>query len=103
MLYSINWLPAAFIQAYFITGDKYFKELWEDIAKFMISAQLHSGNKKINGGWTRAMDVERMEVFGLPNDLGWGPWAMETGWTVAEIVYGLSLGLLEDELGRFYL
>lgn len=102
MLYSLNWLPSAFIQAYFITGDSYFKDLWKGIAGFMVSAQIHSANKQIDGGWTRALDVKRMEVFALPNDIGWGPWAMESGWTVAEICSGLMMGLLEDKLKGYF-
>jgi len=102
LLYSCNWLPSGFIQAYFITGDPYFKELWKGIAGFMVSAQIRSANQKIDGGWTRAVDVDRMEVFGLPNDLGWGPWAIESGWTVAEICSGLMMGLLEDKLKGYF-
>ena len=44
---------------------------------------------KIDGAWARGYDVDIMEVFGLPNDVGWGPWAVESGWTVAEITAGL--------------
>ena len=102
LLYSLNWLPSAFIQAYYITKDPYFKELWKGIAGFMVSAQIHSANPKIDGGWARALDVDRMEVFALPNDLGWGPWAIESGWTVAEICSGLMMGLLEDKLKGFF-
>lgn len=102
LLYSLNWLPSAFIQAYMITGDAYFYDLWQNISKFMISIQIRSSNKEINGGWARAMDVDMMEVFALPNDLGWGPWAMESGWTVGEIVSGLQLGLMKEELMKYY-
>jgi hypothetical protein len=94
MLYSINWLPMGFIQAYIITKDPLFKNLWEDIARFMASVQIHSDDKKINGGWTRAFDVERMEVYANPYDIGWGPWSIESGWTVAEIVSGLIAGCI---------
>ncbi|RAP77729.1 hypothetical protein [Paenibacillus montanisoli] len=103
LLYSLNWLPLGFIQAYFVTGDPYFKQLWEEISQFMLTSQIHSGNKLIHGGWTRGFDVELMEVFGIPNDVGWGPWAMESGWTVAEIGTGLMAGLLADELSLHYL
>ena len=43
-----------------------------------------------------------MEVYGLPNDVGWGPWAIESGWTVAEIAAGLYSGLLKEQLKGFY-
>lgn len=102
MLYSNNWLPLGFMQAYFVTGDNYFKELWKENAKFMVSAQIISNNETINGAWTRGFDVEFMEVFGSPADVGWGPWAIESGWTVAEIVSGLITGLVEDKAKNFY-
>ncbi|WP_407267868.1 hypothetical protein [Radiobacillus sp. PE A8.2] len=102
LLYSNNWLPIAYIQAYLVTGDDTFNLLWESIAKFFISAQIHSDNKQINGAWARAYDVERNEVFGSPADKGWGPWAIESGWTVAEVASGLYMGLLKDQLEKFY-
>jgi len=102
MLYSINWLPLGFIQAYFVTGDSSFKDLWEDVAKFFVSAQLHSQNRQLDGAWTRALDVDLMEVYGVPNDIGWAPWSIESGWTVGEIVTGLNMGLMADQLKAFY-
>ncbi|WP_281287195.1 hypothetical protein [Paenibacillus hemerocallicola] len=39
-----------------------------------------------------------MKVFGSPADMGWGPWAIESGWTVAEIAAGLMAGLMTDRL-----
>ncbi|GGD56360.1 hypothetical protein [Paenibacillus nasutitermitis] len=102
LLYSLNWLPIGFTQAYFVTKDPYFKDLWEGIAKFFISTQIQSKDRMIHGAWARAYDVEKNEIFGLNADVGWGPWAIETGWTVAEISAGLSMGLLEDELIAFY-
>ena len=60
----------------------------------MIRSQIHSDNSSIDGGWARGFDVDKMEVYGLPNDVGWGPWAIESGWTVSEILAGLGLGLL---------
>ncbi|MDG0809820.1 hypothetical protein [Cohnella rhizosphaerae] len=102
MLYSLNWLPMGFAQAYLVTKDSYFQELWTDIAKFFVSAQIRSGDGMIEGTWTRALDVDLMEVYGLAADAGWGPWAVETGWTVAEIASGLIAGLRSEELARFY-
>jgi hypothetical protein len=56
----------------------------------------------INGAWARALDVDRMEVFGLTADAGWGPWAIETGWTVSVVSAGLALGLLDHDLIKYY-
>lgn len=102
MLYSINWLPVGFIQAYFVTGDEHFKALWEGVARFFVSSQVQSANTQIHGAWTRALDVKLMEVYGVPNDVGWAPWSIESGWTVGEITTGLAMGLLADELIRHY-
>ena len=102
LLYSNNWLPMGFIQAYFVTGDKYFKELWKENAKFMIKAQIRSNNNQINGAWARGFDVELMEVYGSSADIGWGPWSIVSGWTVAEIVSGLISGVLADKLCKYY-
>ncbi|WP_175990146.1 hypothetical protein [Bacillus sp. Marseille-Q1617] len=102
LLYSNNWLPMAFIQAWWITGDEQFKELWQASAWFFIDAQIKSENTQINGAWARAYDITRKEVFGSPADSGWGPWAIESGWTVAEVTSGLYMGLLEERLASFH-
>lgn len=98
LLYSNNWLPLGFITAYYVTGDAYFKKLWKDTSKFMILSQIHSNNKHINGAWARAFDVNKVDIFASPNDVGWGPWSIESGWTVAEITSGLIFGLLDEAL-----
>jgi hypothetical protein len=102
LLYSNNWLPIAFMQAYFVTKDNRFLELWEEHVSFLISAQLESDNPAIDGAWARAFDVNLKEVFGSPADAGWGPWAIESGWTVAEITSGLLMGLLKEQLQHAY-
>lgn len=101
-LYSNNWLPMAFMQAYYVTGDELFKKKWEEISAFFIQTQIHSDNKDINGGWARAYDPKKKEVFGSPADTGWGPWTIESGWTVAEISAGLSYGLLEHKVASLF-
>lgn len=102
LLYSNNWLPMGFMQAYLVTGDEYFKNLWIENIKFMLEIQINSKDDKINGAWARGFDVEYMEYFGSPADVGWGPWAIESGWTVAEITSGIFMGILEDKLKEFY-
>lgn len=97
LLYSVNWLPLGFWQAYLVTGDERFRQLWRGIAEFMMSAQLHSDNRMINGAWARGFDADKHEVYGIPNDVGWGPWAIESGWTVSEILAGLGFGLLDEK------
>ena len=76
----------------------FFKTLWREMAEFFISSQLHSENELIDGAWARGFDLDKFEVYGIPNDVGWGPWAIESGWTVSEILAGLGFGLLPSEI-----
>lgn len=98
LLYSNNWLPLGFIFAYLVTKDEYFYNLFCENAEFMMKSQINSDNKEINGAWARGFDVNLMEVFGLPNDVGWGPFSIESGWTVAEITSGLAFGAIAEKL-----
>ena len=90
LLYSNNWLPLGFAYAYFVTGEKKFYDLWNDAASFILSAQIHSEDKLLDGAWARAFDLERKENNGIPYDIGWGPYCIESGWTVGEILMGLQ-------------
>ncbi len=101
-LYSMNWLPLGYSQAYMITGDEYFKTLWQETAEFFADCQIESSLKLLHGCWARAFDPVMRDYYGMPHDIGWGPWAIETGWTVGEITAGLGLGLVADELIEFY-
>lgn len=101
-LYSLNWLPVGFIQSYFVTKDPYFLKLWEDITRYFLKAQIVSDDKTIDGVWARAFDVNLKEVYGVPNDVGWAPWSVETGWTLGEIIIGIQQGLIADELIKKY-
>ena len=93
LLYSLNWLPLGFSYAWYVTGDEIFRQKWEDIAKFMADAQIVSEDKTIDGAWARCLDLKRMEIYGMPHDVGWGPCCIESGWTVGEILMGLGFGM----------
>ena len=91
LLYSCNWLPVGFAMAYKSTKDKMFYDLWRSIAEFCINTQVLSRDKRLNGSWCRAFDLERGEVYGCPHDVGWAANCIESGWTVSEILMGLML------------
>lgn len=101
LLYSLNWLPSALAQAYIITGSERVKELFEGLARFLVGIQIHSKNKMIDGAWARAFDCAGGEVYGVPNDAGWAPWAIETGWTMAQIPTGFLIWLMKDEIKKY--
>jgi len=93
LLYSLNWLPLGFSYAYYVTGDPAFLKKWEDIAAFFTGAQIVSEDKTIDGAWARCLDLNRMEIYGMPHDVGWGPCCIESGWTVGEVLMGLGFGM----------
>lgn len=93
LLYSVNWLPLGFAYGYKATGDLRFLELWQDVVKFLSEIQTESKEARLNGSWCRAIDSARREAYGMPHDVGWGPCAVESGWTVGEILMGIGFGL----------
>ena len=90
LLYSNNWLPLGYAYAYLATGEQRFYDAWCQIASFMLSCQIYSDDKKLDGAWTRAFDLENWESHGVPHDVGWAPCCIETGWTMGEILMGLE-------------
>ncbi len=90
LLYSNNWLPLGYAYAYMATGEERFYKAWCDVASFLLSCQIHSKDKLLDGAWTRAFDIENWEIHGVPHDIGWAPCCMETGWTVGEIIMGFQ-------------
>ncbi len=97
MLYSLNWLPTALTLAYRFTKDDYFREMRDYMTTFFCKTQVISRDRMLDGIWPRSLDLDAMEVYGVPNDVGWAPWSVETGWTMGEILCGLQLALLEDK------
>lgn len=100
LLYSNNWLPLGFSYAYLVTGEKRFYELWASVSSFLLLAQIHSEDKRLDGAWARAFELENKENCGIPYDIGWGPYCIESGWTVGEIIMGLQfMQLAEKKVG----
>jgi len=97
-LYSVNWLPIGFAYAYKATGDSVFKEKWKNIVKYFIKTQMVSNDIFCDGAWTRAFDMNLQEAYGVPHDVGWAAYCVESGWTVAEIAMGMMImELIENE------
>lgn len=98
LLYTNNWLPVGFVFAYIATNDPKYLEEANSIVEFMLRTQIHSKNKTIDGVWMRAFDSKLFEYYGSPADKGWGPYCIESGWTVSQIGTGIILLELLDEL-----
>lgn len=94
MMYSLTWLSVGLATARMVTRDKRFDDLWQEMAGFFSKTQIVSENKLLDGAWPRSIDLDYFEVYGVPNDLGWAPWSVESGWGVAEIASGILLNEL---------
>lgn len=97
-LYTNNFLVMNSWEAWKATGRASDRKLHGEVAGFMRSIQIRSGDKRYNGGWMRAFDMEKGEYFGNNGDTGWGPYCMESGWTNAITSAGLLLELLDESL-----
>ena len=97
LLYSNNWLPLAFAYAYMVTGEEAFYQKWLLLCEFLCRCQICSEDKLLDGAWMRAIDMNRMEAYGVPHDIGWAPCCIESGWTVAEILMGMQFMRIAKE------
>ena len=97
LLYTNNWLPFAFAMAYIATGNKAYLDDLESTVSFLTSIQMRSDLKELDGAWARGFDPELMEYFGSPADKGWGPYCIESGWTVSQIASGILLSLMIED------
>ena len=98
LLYSTNWLPIGFAYAYHVTRDEKFRLLWRDTAAFCLHAQILSDDPLTDGCWCRAFDMELGEIYGCPHDVGWAACCSESGWTDAEILMGLMMPTLLENM-----
>ncbi|RIJ46480.1 hypothetical protein D1614_18910 [Maribellus luteus] len=92
LLYTTNFAFLGLHEAYYATNDPKIKAAVDKLAEFLCRIQVVSEkHPEINGGWMRAFDFGRYEHWGSNADLGWGAWAIESGWTQGWIVSILAL------------
>ena len=100
LLYGSNFALVSLQEAYAATLD------WTRIglptarlADFLTRAQLVSDAfPQLSGSWMRAFDTRWWEPWGSAADSGWGPWAIETGWTTTWITAGLHAAATNSSL-----
>lgn len=97
-LYTNNFLVMNSWEAWRATGNPQYKEIFDEVSRFMRSIQIRSEDARYNGGWMRAFDLNKGEYFGNNGDTGWGPYCMESGWTNAITSAGLLLALLNESV-----
>ncbi len=92
LLYAVNFAFAGLHEAAAVTGDKYYKEAEDKLAKFLCRVQIRSeALPEWDGGWFRAFDYKRWEYWASSTDVGWGAWCIESGWSQSWITITLAL------------
>jgi hypothetical protein len=92
MLYSCNFALVGLHEAAAATGDPFYAQAAEKLARFLARIQTRSeAHPELDGTWYRAFDFRRWDYWASSADWEWGPWCTETGWSQPWIVAGLAL------------
>ena len=61
----------------------------DKLAEFLVRSQAKGG--QVDGAWMRSFDFKDWDYYGSATDTGWGPWSVESGWTMTWITTSLAL------------
>lgn len=99
LLYTTNFAFLGLHEAYYATNDFKIKVACDKLAEFLCRIQVASkDHPEVDGGWMRAFDFGRYEHWGSNADLGWGAWAIESGWTQGWILSVLALREMDTSI-----
>ena len=80
-LYTSGFALLGLHEAHAVLSDPKLKDAADRLAKFLCRVQIRSEKyPQLHGTWFRAFDYERWDYWASSADLGWGAWAVETGW-----------------------
>jgi hypothetical protein len=92
MLYSCNFALIGLHEAAAATGDSFYAQAEERLARFLCRIQIRSEkHPELDGAWYRAFNFRRWEYWASNADWEWGPWCTETGWGQPWIAATLAL------------
>ncbi len=99
MLYTCNFALIGLHEAVAATGDAFYAEAEEKLAKFLCRIQVRSEkHPELDGAWYRAFNYRNWEYWASGADWEWGPWCTETGWTQPWIAGTLALRRMNTSL-----
>ncbi len=82
LLYSSNFAFLGLHEAAAATGDSFYRDAEDKLARFLCRIQIQSqAHPELDGGWYRGFDYRRWEYWASNSDSGWGVWCTESGWT----------------------
>ncbi|MCZ7637638.1 MAG: hypothetical protein M5U12_17350 [Verrucomicrobia bacterium] len=92
LLYTVNFAFLGLREAAAATRDPAWIAAENRLADFLVRIQIRSeARPELDGGWFRAFDFRRWEAWASNADVGWGAWAIESGWTQGWITSVLAL------------
>lgn len=91
LLYSLNIL----LSSNGCFDRELAQEMLDRLTDFLLDTQIVSSDKRLNGAWMRAFDMDNMEYYGCDKDFAWGPYCILTGWVTGAVplVFLERLGL----------
>ena len=94
LLYTMNFALVGLHEATVATGDAYYADAEDRLARFLCRIQVRAEqHPELDGAWFRAFDYRDWEYWASNSDMSWGAWCVETGWTQAWIAAMLALRL----------
>jgi len=92
LLYACNFALIGLHEAAAATGDAFYAEAEDRLARFLCRIQVRSAaHSELDGAWYRAFDFRRWDYWASSADWEWGPWCTETGWCQPWIAGTLAL------------
>lgn len=102
LLYTVNFAFLGLHEAAAATGEQYYRDTEDKLAKFLCRIQIRSEkHPELHGSWFRAFDFNRWEYWASNADAGWGAWSIETGWTQSWITAVLGLRQMKTSIWEF--
>ncbi len=102
LLYTADFAFLGLHEAAAASGEKYYLDAEDKLAKFLCRIQISSEkHPELDGGWFRAFDFKRWEYWASNGDSGWGAWSIETGWTQSWVTIVLSLRQINSSIWEF--
>lgn len=100
LLYTNNFALLSFHEAAAATGEPYYSQVEDKIAKFICRSQIRSeAHPELDGAWFRGIDLKRWEYWASTvEEGGWGAWCIESGWTQTWIASVLSMRQMKTSL-----
>ncbi len=99
LLYTVNFAFLGLHEAATATHDASCIHAENKLAEFLCRIQIQSEkHPELAGGWFRAFDYRGWDYWASASDWGWGPWSIETGWTMSWITSVLAMRDLKTSL-----